>query len=630
MQIDYLPLVATVAKVVDRLHEQKYISTLKVNNDEIVITYNNGFVQRFKLPISLQQVNLVPLESKLEESLKSSLDKIDIKYKKELKTFVEDVRESKDKLETSLKEYVDNLIKQIPIPKDGKDGISIDGKDAAEVDYDKIQSLIEALFNDYQTGSNKLISEAISNIVIPIPQDGKDGINGKDADEEKILSTLKIELNDSLEIQAKQLEDILRQSVDDYLSKLAIRQKKELESYLQEVVQAIPIPKDGIDADSEEIKLEVLEAIQLFLHDNTQVTKEELKLFIALELEKRIASITIVAEKGEVGKPGRDGLDGKDGESIKGDKGDKGNGIKDAQIDSSGHLIIKTDERKIDAGKVSINNFFGGGGGEVSYTNSLPMPFKLGGLPKGTRFKSTNFKTLMTKLLYGVELPYFSVFTLKTQAGALLEQNVEIGYDLQSQILQAEFVIENDLLLAENSIILMQDNQILLENIIASPVEITVLEANYDEPKNVDFTILAYDTTGTSFQKSIELSFKYKVYWGAYGADINDNGFANPLKVFEGAGVQGGTALELSIIDTEYVFVDLSNIPSATGYRWFCYPASLGDNYVFYDVASDIAIVFEEALQLDILNDYGLAIKYNCYRTTNELHGEFSMKVKVR
>lgn len=629
MQIDYSPLVATVAKVVDRLHKQKYVSTLKVNDDEIVITYNNGFVQRFKLPVSLQQVDLVSLESKLEESLKNSLDKIDIKYKKELKTFSEDIKESEDRLETSLKEYIDHIVKQIPIPKDGKDGIGIDGKDAEEVDYDKIQSSIEALFNDYQTGSNKLISEAISNIVIPIPRDGKDGVNGQDADEEKILSALKIELNDSLEIQAKQLEDSLRQSVNDYLSKLAIRQKKELESYLQEVVQAIPIPKDGIDADSEKIKLEVLEAIQLFLRDNVQVTKEELKLFIALELEKRIASITIVAEKGEVGAAGRDGLDGKDGESIKGDKGDKGNGIKDAQIDSSGHLIIKTDERKIDAGKVSINNFFGGGG-EVSYTNSLPMPVKLGGLPKGTRFKNTNFKTLMTKLLYGVELPYFFAFTLKTQAGTLLEQNVEIGYDLQSQTLQADFAIENDLLLAKNSIVLMQDNQILLENIIASPVEISVLEANYDEPKNVDFTILAYDTTGTSFQKSIELSFKYKVYWGAYNVDINDNGFANPLKVFEGLGVQGGTALELSVVDTEYVFVDLSNIPSATGYRWFCYPVVLGDNYVFYDVASDIAIVFEEPLKLDILNDYGLTIQYNCYRTTNELHGEFSMKVKAR
>ena len=296
MQIDYSPLVATVAKVVDTLHKQKYISTLKVNDDQIVITYNNGFVQRFELPsksrqlesTSLQEVDLKPIESKLDESLKSSLDKIDTKYTKELKTFFEDVRESKDKLETSLKEYIDNLIKQIPIPKDGKDGIGIDGKNAEEVDYDKIQSSIEALFNGYQVKADGLINEAISNIVIPIP---KDGINGKDADEEKILAALKLELNNSLEEQVKQQENSLRQSIDDYLLKLSIRQKEEINSYLQEAIQAITMPKDGKDADSEEIKIAVLEDIQVFLRENTQVTKEELKLFIALELEKRIASL---------------------------------------------------------------------------------------------------------------------------------------------------------------------------------------------------------------------------------------------------------------------------------------------------------------------------------------------------
>ncbi len=624
MSIDYSPLIATVAKVVDTLHKQKYISTLKVNDNQIVITYNNGFIQKFELPsksrqlesTSLQEVDLKPIESKLDESLKSSLDKIDTKYKKELKTFVEDVRESKYKLETSLKAYIDNLIKQIPIPKDGNDGIGIDGKDAEEVDYDKIQSSIEALFYDYQTGSNKLINEAISNIVIPTPQDGRDGINGKDADEEKILAALKIELNDSLKALARQQEEALQ---------VVVTQKEELKSYLEEAIQAMPIPKNGIDgqdADSEAIKQVILEDIRVFLRDNAQVTKEELKLFIALELEKRIANITIVGEKGEKGDSIK-GDSGKDGESIKGDKGDKGNGIKDAQIDSSGHLIIKTDERKIDAGKVSVNNFFGSGGGEVSYTNSLPMPFKLGGLPKGTRFKNTNFKTLMTKLLYGVELPYFSAFTLKTQTGVLLEQNVEIGYDLQSQILQADYAIENDLLLAENSIVLMQDNQVLVENIIASPVEITVLEANYDEPKNIDFTILAYDTTGTSFQSTNSLSFKYRIYYGEEEEIIND-GSSNPLELLR------ATELTTTIIGTEYHFPEVPNIVGAYPYKWFCVPKVFGEvglDYIFCDLLTDIAILFADRVEITITNEYGLQIPYYCYRTENKIFGAFTMKV---
>ena len=118
------------------------------------------------------------------------------------------------------------------------------------------------------------------------------------------------------------------------------------------------------------------------------------------------------------------------------------------------------------------------------------------------------------------------------------------------------------------------------------------------------------------------MSFKYRLYYGEYTDDITDSGLANPLPVLR------ATELTYTIVDNEYFFIDLSDFQAASGYRWFCYPAILGRNFIFYDIATDIAIVFDEPLELTINNEYGLALQYLCYRTTNEIFNEFTMRVK--
>jgi len=393
--------------------------------------------------------------------------------------------------------------------------------------------------------------------------------------------------------------------------------KKDVATFIDKKFGQIVIPegrdgKDGRDADEEAIKNQVLADVELILQQKTLSSYERLReLVISL-----VQSIKL--PKGDKGDKGEQGSAGQDGKSI---KGDRGNGIRDAKIDGSGYLIIKTDDRDIEAGKVAINNFYGGGGGgsseSVSYTNSKPMPFKLGGLPKGTRFKNTNFKTLMTKLLYGVELPYFSTFSIQKQGGAEFIKTIEIGYSLISETLSAAYSIENDLLLEPDSITLLQGNEVVVEKVSGSPFEFQSLGVTYNVPQNVDFTLLAYDTTGTSFQSVITLGFKYKIYYGEYTDDIMDwvpDNNTNPLSILR--------AKELALdIYGEYYF-------QGVGYKWFCYPESLGENYVFYEISSDIALVFDEARKITITNEYGLSIKYNCYRTLYEIHEEFVMGVK--
>jgi len=360
---------------------------------------------------------------------------------------------------------------------------------------------------------------------------------------------------------------------------------------------------DGKDANEEKITQEVLKVI-------SQDTKQSQAL-LQKELELGLKDI-----KSSIPVP-KDGVDGKDGKSIKGKKGDRGNGIIDAKINDEDRLIIETDDKTIDAGEVSIKRFSrggGGGGGSFFYTNELPMPADVGLLPKGTKFKDTDLKVLFTKLLYGYNFPKFVDFLIS----GLLD-NVEIGYSIIAGDYQANFMISDPELLRPDSISILKEGQVLLENLPnVSPVNVTLAGETKNTIDVITFEIFAYDTTGVSFNKYFTLNYKYKIYYGEYDDDITDTGLPNPLIVLR--------AKELVVdIYGEYFF---QNIPLGSNYKWFCYPSILGENYIFYDTVSDIALILNDVLKLNITNEHGLVIEYNCYRTLNEIHEDIIMKVK--
>lgn len=610
-------IIATLWELAEKVQAQNYVKSVLKIDEQIVVEYHNGFKHKISLPVLQTKFETLDTADIIDE-LKIIINNIiDLRFKevssniRDIITQLPSAQDGKDAdeeaiitklkslLEGSLKEEISLIFKSLPPPQDGKDG---------EVDYSKIEIIIRDLFQEYKEKLDLIVESAISNIVIP---QGKDGKDGRDADEEKIIEVLKQTLDVLVKAEVLVIEDMLRTILDNLVLDQIELLKKDVATFIDKKFGQIVIPegrdgKDGRDADEEAIKNQVLADVELILQQKMLSSYERLReLVISL-----VQSIKL--PKGDKGDKGEPGSAGQDGKSI---KGDRGNGIRDAKIDGSGYLIIKTDDRDIEAGKVAINNFYGGGG--ISYTNSKPMPFKLGGLPKGTRFKNTDFKTLMTKLLYGVELPYFSTFSIQKQDGGELIKTVEIGYNLKPEVLSAVYSIENDLLLEADSITLLQDNEVIVEKVLGSPFEFQTLDVTYNVPQNVDFTLLAYDTTGTSFQSVITLGFKYKIYYGEYTDDIMDwveDDNTNPLSILR--------AKELVIdIYGEYYF-------QGVGYKWFCYPESLGENYVFYEISSDIALVFDEVRKITITNEYGLSIKYNCYRTLNEIHEEFVMGIK--
>lgn len=349
--------------------------------------------------------------------------------------------------------------------------------------------------------------------------------------------------------------------------------------------------------------------IKLPNFDNSAFKDECLKYVNIKLLEQKSEILSLLREKtNKIAK--QEGPQGQKGDTGKtGEKGERGNSIKDANIEQDGHLIIKTDDKEIDAGEVSLKRFYGGIGG-ITYSNELGMPKSVGGLKKGTRFSNVDFRVLMTKLLYGYEFPFFNIFTIEQ-----LEQKVEIGYTLPAIKTKVLFEIQNTELLKKKTIRIKQDDNVLLDKLPnSSPVYITTHEVRYDTIGSSVFEISAYDTTGVSFNSYFTVSFLYRIYYGEYTEDITDTGFDNPLKVLRASEL-------VSDIEGEYLFLP-------TAYKWFCYPAILGEHYVFYELESDVGIVMDDVRKITIKNEYGLQVEYNCYRSLNEINQEFIMGVK--
>lgn len=321
-------------------------------------------------------------------------------------------------------------------------------------------------------------------------------------------------------------------------------------------------------------------------------------------------------EKGDEGEQGEIGIDGKKGEKgdkgdkgEKGEKGDEGVGIIDIRLNQRKHLIITTDDKEYDLGRI----VFGGGGGvnnpEFTYTNTAPMPFDVGGYRAGSVFDKVPLKELWTKLLYGYDYPYFSDFII---ADLFIEY--EVGQPIDAGEYLALWTIPNPALLAPDTITIEYINEdlILLNNIANTGEDIVVLpEIRFDVPTIITFRISAFDTTGVNFNRTYSVPVKGRVFIGESIESVMSQQVLTSLRIRE----------LKDDINGEYILND-------GGYKWFCYPAFMGIREEFFDLDMQEAIAMEQQQTIAITNEYGVTQDYLCYRSFYELNGDIRIEVK--
>ncbi len=618
-------MAATVSELTDKFLLTKYVNSINIVADKIEISYSDSSLSSFDITKEQQTIDIDALESKLTDILRKDIElKIDDIAKSIFITEPLIIKgEQGDKGQDADQEYIINTVTRELLGKLEsellifKDNIllPVDGRDAdEELIKDKV---LNEVVNQLSIIKEKLSSELhleVRTLIAAIPV-AKDGINGKDADDISIFNRVVDKVNNLIST----IKEEVKVNFQDYI----LEQIKTIqESFVPIIPQNGRDGVDGKDADEDKIINEVLYSV------TTNIAKQldKSKSIIKAEIKHGLAIIKESIPEVKDGIDGRDGVDGKDGkngQSIKGDKGDTGNGIISAEIDNRNHLLIETNEKWIDAGKLRIKNSFGGGGGGggFNYTNTAPTPFNVGGIKAGSQFNNVDLKVMMTRLLYGCSLPSFASFIIREFSDNPLPNKVEIGYAIPTANYNVEFEIQDPVLLAPDSIVISQSGYPILEGLPnISPVILPVLGSTQSAIGDVSFEILAYDTTGVSFSSQYLVSYRYRLYYGAYGEDITDSGLPNPLAVLVSKEDLVTTLYGEYQFDTELLTAD--------AYRWFCYPAKLGEHYIFYDVVSDIAIVFEDVQKITIVNEYGLEIVYNCYRTHNKIYDGFFMGVK--
>lgn len=221
----------------------------------------------------------------------------------------------------------------LPRPQDGKNGI--DGKDAVPVDVQKIISEILVAIPTPKDGIDgkdvdpEFIKQEIAKAVdaLPAPKDGKDGLDGKDG----------------ITPHPDTIKRLVSTEVKQAISEIPLpgpgpagkdADPAEITRQVDSAIKAIPIPRDGKDADADAITAAILDRVIKTLPeapkdgrdgiDGKSVSVDDLRPILegefakwALEFERRAVDVMQRAidrmPAAKDGTPGRDGTDGQNG-----------------------------------------------------------------------------------------------------------------------------------------------------------------------------------------------------------------------------------------------------------------------------------------------------------------------------
>ena len=142
------------------------------------------------------------------------------------------------------------------------------------------------------------------------------------------------------------------------------------------------------------------------------------------------------------------------------------------------------------------------------------------------------------------------------------------------------------------------------------PQSIMLPNISFNVPTPVIFRISAMDTTGGTFSRDFIVNFVSKIYVGE-----------SILTSLMEADIKALRIKELAeTIDGDYDLL-------GGGYKWFCYPITMGTRSDFHDVVNNYPIAMNTVEIVSVTNDYGITEDYYCYRTFNILGGDISIGI---
>ena len=257
------------------------------------------------------------------------------------------------------------------------------------------------------------------------------------------------------------------------------------------------------------------------------------------------------------------------------------------------------------SGSTNLSNLFSSSGisALVTFTNSGTTPTTIGGITAGSTFNNKTMQQMWDSLLYPYQVPAFTSF-----ARANLSSTYELGEVVAVGSQTFTWVTSNSSNVSANTISIAQlvtpastiygpDS-----NIGSSAITVSGVYSAGTSTSTSLYTISGYNSQGNLFSSTISRNWRPRIY---YGTDVTTPLLEANVKAL------ANSTLAASFAGT-YAFV-------AGGYKYFCYPTTLGTATTFKDSSNNLDVSMEALYTVSITNIYGVVLTYNIHRTTNIL-----------
>jgi hypothetical protein len=244
-----------------------------------------------------------------------------------------------------------------------------------------------------------------------------------------------------------------------------------------------------------------------------------------------------------------------------------------------------------------------GGGGSSTYTNATQMPTTVGGLAAGSTFDAATMSEMFDGLLYPYQAPAFTSFSISGQSTP-----IEVGAEIA---INRTFLwgTSNSANVTPSSIDLIDvtgGGVTIASGLINDGTEATSYPAapiTKTTPTTHSFRIDGENTQAGTFSGTFTVTWQWKKF---YGASVT----VGPLIETEIEGLND-KVLSSTFVGT-YIF-------SGGGYKYLCYPASLGEASSFKDESTNLDVPFIASYTVNVTNHTAnpQTTSYRVHRTTN-------------
>lgn len=242
-----------------------------------------------------------------------------------------------------------------------------------------------------------------------------------------------------------------------------------------------------------------------------------------------------------------------------------------------------------------------------TYTNATPMPTALGGYATGTTFSNKTMTEMWDGVLYPYQVPAFSAFAISGQTTPL-----EVGASILANR-TFTWATTNPSNITANSLVIKNDTTgINIKTGLANDgSEVTTHTAISKSTATTNqFSITGTNSKGAVFSRTYTVAWQWRMYYGESVSTTLAEAAIKTLRVGNlGSGFAG------------------TYIMSAGGYKYLCYPSSMGTATTFKDGGTGLNVPMETVYIVSVTNGNGIVTNYNVHRTTNILGSTLNLIV---